>query len=47
MAILEKELTSTVSFGEIKYGETKFAEIDNPFLEEYEKALMNYFKTWI
>ena len=47
MAILEKELKSTVKFGEIEYGETRFAEIDNPFLREYEKALREYFKNWI
>ena len=47
MAILEKELKSTVTFGEIEYGETKFAEIDNPLLEEYERAFRDYFKTWI
>ena len=47
MSILEKELGSIVIFGEIKYGETKFAEIDNPLLEDYERALKDYFKTWI
>ncbi len=45
MSILELELIS--NFGEIKYGETKFAEIENSLLEDYERAFRDYFKNWI
>ena len=47
MTILESELESATNFGEIEYGESKFAEIDNPLLEDYERAFRDYFKTWI
>jgi len=47
MSVLERSLKSTINFGEIEYGEAKFAEIDNPILEEFERALMDYFTTWI
>jgi hypothetical protein len=47
MSILERELKSTMIFGENEYGETKFAEIDNLFLKDFERAFMNYFTTWI
>ena len=44
MAILENEIKSAEIYGEIEYGENRFAEIDNPLLEEYEKAFRDYFK---
>ena len=47
MAILEKEVKSTETYGEIEYGETRFAEIDNFLLEEYENAFRDYFRAWI
>lgn len=47
MLILERELESTKTFEAIYYGETKFAEINNPLLEEYEKKFIVYFTTWI
>lgn len=33
MTIIEIELESAANFGEIEYGESRFAEIDNPLLE--------------
>ena len=47
MTILEIELESATNLGEIEYGELKFAEIDNPLLEDYERAFRDYFKNWI
>ncbi len=47
MAILELESEFTSNFGEIEYGEINFAEIDNPLLEDYERAFKDYFKNWI
>lgn len=47
MSVLEKELEPVISFGDIEYGEKKFAEIDNPLLKEYERAFRDYFKNWL
>ena len=47
MAILEKGVKPTEIYGKIEFGEPKSAEINNPLLEEYEKAFRDYFSIWI